>query len=46
MKMKTTIQISSKTLVKLKRLKIAKRESYDEMLNRLINKVNEVKNDM
>lgn len=34
--MKTTIQIDSKTLEKLKQAKITKRESYDEIINRLL----------
>ena len=36
MKQRTTIQIEHTTLEKLKVLKIAKRESYDEIVNRLI----------
>ena len=36
MKQRTTIQIEHATLDKLKTLKIAKRESYDEIVNRLI----------
>ena len=39
---KTTIQIKSKTLERLKKLKITKRESYDEIINRLIDE-NEIK---
>ena len=35
--MKTTIQVESKTLEKLKNVKITKRESYDEIINRLLN---------
>ena len=34
--MKTTIQIEKKTLEKLKKIKLTKRESYDEIINRLI----------
>lgn len=34
--MKTTIQIDKKTLIKLKKRKITSRESYDEILNRLM----------
>ncbi len=34
--MKTTIQIDKNTLLKLKRLKLSKRESYDEVVDRLI----------
>lgn len=33
---RTTIQIEKKTLEKLKKLRITKRETYDEILNRLI----------
>ena len=33
---KTTIQIEKETLDKLKQIKIAKRESYDEIINRLL----------
>ena len=36
--MKTTIQVEKETLIKLKKLKIAKRESYDEIINRMIEK--------
>jgi predicted CopG family antitoxin len=36
---KTTIQISSETLERLKILKRYDRESYDELLNNLINEV-------
>ena len=38
MKQRTTIQIEYTTLEKLKEIKIAKRESYDEIVNRLIKK--------
>lgn len=38
---KTTIQITSETLSLLKKLKITKRESYDEILNRLLVKYRE-----
>jgi predicted CopG family antitoxin len=34
--MKTTIQIDGTTLEKLKKVKITKRESYDEIINRLL----------
>ena len=34
--MKTTIQIEKKTLEKLKKIKLTKRESYDEIINRII----------
>lgn len=40
MEKRTTIQIEHKTLEKLKKLRITKRETYDEILNRLINKEN------
>ncbi len=33
---RTTIQIEHKTLEKLKKLRITKRDTYDEILNRLI----------
>ena len=33
---KTTIQVEKETLEKLKGEKIAKRESYDEIINRLM----------
>ena len=36
MKQRTTIQIEHKTLEKLKNIRIAKRESYDEIINRLL----------
>ena len=39
MEERTTINIEKKTLHKLKKLKIAKRESYDEIINRLIKNV-------
>ena len=32
----TTVQITKETLLRLKEVKIAKRESYDEIINRLI----------
>lgn len=35
---KTTIQIEHKTLEKLKKQRITKRETYDEILNRLMKK--------
>jgi len=34
----TTIQITKETREKLKKLRITKRESYDEIINRLIEK--------
>ncbi len=37
MEQQTTVCIEKETLNKLKTLKIAKRESYDEIINRLIN---------
>ncbi len=36
MKQRTTIQIEHKTLEKMKKLRITKRETYDEILNRLM----------
>lgn len=36
MKQRTNIQIEHKTLVKLKELRITKRDTYDEILNRLM----------
>ena len=36
MKQRTNIQIEHKTLEKLKKLRITKRETYDEILNRLM----------
>jgi predicted CopG family antitoxin len=35
---KTTIQITQGTLEKLKQKKITKRESYDEIINRFLDK--------
>ena len=43
MEKRTTIQIEHKTLEKLKKLRITKRETYDEILNRLIKFFKEVK---
>ena len=37
--MKTTIQVSKKTKDKLKALKLTSRESYDEILNRIVSEV-------
>ncbi len=36
MMVKTTIQVDAKTLAKLKKIRISRRESYDEVVNRLI----------
>ena len=36
MEKRTNIQIKHRTLVKVKELKIVRRETYDEILNRLI----------
>jgi len=36
---KTTIQITKKTLTRLKVFKMVKKESFDELLNRLMNKI-------
>jgi len=41
MEQKTSIQIEHKTLEKLKKLRITKRDTYDEILNRLIDKCRE-----
>lgn len=38
MKKRTTIQIEHKTLKRLKKQRITKRETYDEIINRLIDK--------
>ena len=38
MEQRTTIQIERFTLERLKELKITKRDTYDEILNRLIDK--------
>lgn len=38
--MKTTIQLEKETLQRLKKLKLTKRESYDEIVNRLIKNAN------
>lgn len=40
---KTTIQVTSETLENLKQLKITKRESYDEIINRLVKYAKEKK---
>lgn len=42
MKQRTNIQIEHKTLEKMKKLRITKRETYDEIINRLMK---ETKND-
>ncbi len=39
MEERTTIQIEKKTVARLKELRRAKRESYDEILNRLIDQL-------
>jgi hypothetical protein len=39
MKQRTNIQIEHSTLEKLRNLKISERETYDELLNRVINSV-------
>ena len=41
MKEYTTIQIRKETREKLKKLKLTRRESYDEIINRLIGKCKE-----
>lgn len=38
MEYRTTIQIERKTIDRLKKIKIVKRETYDEIINRLIDK--------
>ena len=42
---KTTIQIDSKTLDKLKKLKITRRDTYDEIINRIIDNKNKMENE-
>lgn len=39
MKQRTNIQIEGKTLARLKKARITKRETYDEIINRLLDKV-------
>ncbi|MCD6092817.1 MAG: hypothetical protein J7J38_02245 [Candidatus Aenigmarchaeota archaeon] len=36
MEQRTTIQIERKTLEKMKKMRITKRETYDEIINRLM----------
>lgn len=36
---RTTISIEHETLIKLQSLKIAKRESYDEIINRVLDMI-------
>ncbi len=38
MEERTTIQIEHKTLEKMKKLRITKKETYDEIINRLMEK--------
>jgi len=38
MEERTTIQIEHKTLEKMKKLRITKKETYDEIINRLMKK--------
>ena len=38
--MKTTIQLEKETLQRLKKLKLTKRDTYDEIVNRLIKNAN------
>ena len=40
MEQKTSVQIERKTLEKLKKLRITRRETYDEILNRLMSEKN------
>lgn len=42
MEKRTTIQIEKRTLDRLKELRITKRDTYDEILNRLIDKENAI----
>lgn len=42
MKERTTIQIERKTLEKLKKARITKRETYDEIINRLMKNADSV----
>jgi len=44
MEERTTIQIEYGTLKRLKKLRITKRDTYDEILNRLIDEKNEKNN--
>jgi hypothetical protein len=41
MKERTTIQIEHKTLEKMKKLRITKKETYDEIITRLMGKNND-----
>ncbi|MBU2523338.1 MAG: hypothetical protein KKE23_03550 [Nanoarchaeota archaeon] len=41
MEERTTIQIEHKTLEKMKKLRITKRETYDEIINRLMKTKND-----
>jgi hypothetical protein len=43
MRSRTTIQIEGTTLDKLKKFKTTKRDTYDEILNRLMDLAEEVK---
>ncbi len=45
MKKRTTIQIENKTLLKLKKSRITNRETYDEIINRLLYEWEEFYND-
>ncbi len=45
MEQRTNIQIEHKTLETLKKLRITKKETYDEILNRLIKYFKENKNE-
>ena len=38
MEQRTTIQIERKTLIKLQKARITKRETYDEIINRVLKK--------
>jgi len=39
MEKRTTIQIEHKTLKRLKKLRITKKDTYDEIINRMIKKI-------
>ena len=43
--MKTIIQIEKKTANKLKKIRLTKRESYDEIINRILTQLKIFKND-
>lgn len=43
MRKRTTIQIEKETLIRLKKARIIKRETYDEVINRLLKNANNIK---